>query len=183
MNNKSPFLKSTMTNGLIMGFALVVLSLIVYLLGLGINSKLNWISYLIIIGMLIYAQKQFRTEQGGFASYWQLVGYGTLMAVFAGFISGIWNIILMTVIDPGLWEQTMIEAQNVYLEMGFSEDQVEEMMVNAEKYSSPLITSISMAFGFGLMGFIFSLIISAFLKKENESFDMAMDKIEDNDEK
>lgn len=187
MEKNSIFWKSTMTNGFLLGLAIIVFMLITYVLGVSTTSKIQWFGNVIFIAGLIYGQRQYRNELinnlGQSASYGKLLTYGIAMSVFAGFLAGIYQYLLFTVIDPGLWERNLVEVENLYLEMGFSEDQVAEMMTNASKFNSPILNSIGMAFGYGLVGFIIALITSAFLKKETEDFDTIMKNIETDDEK
>lgn len=187
MENKSLFWKSSMTNGFLLGLAIILFMLITYLMGVSTSSKINWLANVIFIGGLIYGQRQYRTDLintlGHSATYGKLLMFGIAMSVFAGFLAGIYQYLLYTVIDPGLWERNLVEVENLYLDMGFSEDKVAEMMTNASKFNSPILNSIGMAFGYGLVGFIIALITSAFLKKDTEDFDTVMKNIETDDEK
>mgnify|MGYP001572411810 FL=1 len=103
MESKSnPMYKSAMTSGLIVGIALVVFSLLIYIMG--VVKPPFWVSllqYVIIIGGIIYGTKKFRDDDlGGEISYSKALGFGILICVFASIIMGVYMILLMTVIDP-----------------------------------------------------------------------------------
>ena len=61
--------------------------------------------------------------------------------------------------------------EETYLEMGMDYDQVETIMGTVKKFQTPLMMVFSSVFGFTLMGTVFSLITSIFLKKEEPLFD------------
>ena len=65
----------------------------------------------------------------------------------------------------------MKAVEEMYLEKGMSEDQVEMAMKMVSKMQTPLLLMFSSIFGFVLMGTFFSLITSAFIKKEKPLFD------------
>lgn len=168
----NPMYKSAMTSGLILGIALVVFSLIIYIMG--VIKPPFWVSiiqYLIIIGGIIYGTKKFRDEDlGGEISYSKALGFGVLICVFAAIISGIYTVLLMTVIDPEFMNKMMSVVEEEYVKMGMSEEQIDAAMKMFTKMQSPLFMAISTVIGFAFMGTIFSLVTSAFLKKEKSIF-------------
>jgi len=169
----NPMYKSAMTSGLILGIALVVFSLIIYIMG--VVKPPFWvgiIQYLIIIGGIVYGTIKFRDDDlGGEISYSKALGFGILICVFASVISGIYTVILMTVIDPDFINKMMSAIEEEYVKMGMSEDQIEASMKIVGKMQSPVIMAISQVIGFAFMGTIFSLVTSAFLKKDKPIFD------------
>jgi len=169
----NPMYKSAMTSGLILGIALVVFSLIIYIMG--IVKPPFWvgiIQYLIIIGGIVYGTKKFRDEDlGGEISYSKALGFGILICVFAAVVSGIYTVLLMTVIDPDFINKMMSAIEEEYVKMGMSEDQIEASMKIVSKMQSPVIMAITQVIGFAFMGTIFSLVTSAFLKKDKPIFE------------
>ena len=169
----NPMYKSAMTSGLILGIALVVFSLIIYIMG--IVKPPFWvgiIQYLIIIGGIVYGTKKFRDEDlGGEISYSKALGFGILICVFAAVVSGIYTVLLMTVIDPDFINKMMTAIEEEYVKMGMSEDQIEASMKIVGKMQSPVFMAISQVIGFAFMGAIFSLVTSAFLKKDKPIFE------------
>lgn len=169
----NPMYKSAMTTGLILGIALVVFSLIIYMVG--VFKPPFWVSiiqYLIIIGGIVYGTIKFRDEDlGGEISYSQALGFGVLICVFAAVISGIYTILLMTVIDPEYITKLMSVMEEELVSKGMPEEQIEASMKIFSKMQSPIIMAVSTVVGFAFMGTIFSLVTSAFLKKEKSIFE------------
>lgn len=166
-------LKSAMTSGLFLGIALVVFSLIIYVMGvIKPPFYVSILQYLIIIGGIIYGTKKYRDDDlGGEISYSKALGFGVLICVFAAVISGIYTILLMTVIDPEYMSKLMSVIEEEYAKSGLSEEQIEAAMKMVGKMQSPVFMAISTIIGFAFMGTIFSLVTSAFLKKEKPIFE------------
>jgi len=173
----NPMLKSSMTSGLILGIALVVYSLVIYIMGM--IKPPFWvgiINYVIIIAGIIYGTKKYRDEDlGGEISYSQALGFGVLVCIFASIISGIYMILLTTVIDPEYMTKMMSAIEEEYVKLGMSEEQIEASMKMVGKMQSPIFMALSSIIGFAFMGTIFSLITSAFLKKEKSIFEAPTD--------
>ncbi len=169
----NPMLKSAMTTGLFMGIALIIFSLIIYILG--IIKPPFWVSilqYLIIIGGIIYGTKKFRDEDlGGEISYSKALGFGILICLVAAIISGIYTILLMTVIDPEFITKFMSVMEAELVSKGMPEDQIEATMKIMSKMQSPTIMAVTAVISLTFMGTIFSLVTSAFLKKEKSLFE------------
>ena len=174
MESKSnPMYKSAMTSGLIVGIALVVFSLLIYIMG--VVKPPFWVSllqYVIIIGGIIYGTKKFRDDDlGGEISYSKALGFGILICVFASIIMGVYMILLMTVIDPEFMNKMISVIEEEYVKMGMAEEQIDAAMKIVGKMQSPIFMAISTVITFAIMGTIFSLITSAFLKKEKSIFE------------
>lgn len=165
--------KSAMTYGLFVGIALIVFSLLTYVMG--VIKPPFWVSllqYVIIVAGIIYGTKKFRDEDlGGEISYSKALGFGILICVFASVIVGIYMIIFMKVIDPEFMNKMMAVLEEEYAKAGLSEEQIDAAMGMVSKMQSPVIMAIGTVFSFSFMGTIFSLVTAAFLKKEKPIFD------------
>jgi uncharacterized protein involved in cysteine biosynthesis len=165
--------KNAMIYGLILGVILILFHLVQYILG--IYKAPGWVSilnYAIIIGGIVYGTIRFRDDNlGGYISYSKALGSGVLICLFASIIYGFYFYILTSIIDPAYMENVHKVVEETYLEMGMDADQVENMMEMVKKFQTPVIMVLSSVFGFTLMGFVFSLITSIFIKKEEPLFD------------
>lgn len=164
--------KGAMTSGLILGLALIVFSVVLYILG--IYKPPTWVgilNYVLIIGGIFYGQKKFRDDElGGYISYGKALGTGVLVALFASIIYGVYFYLLTAVIDPGYMDQIYAATEEALLEKGNSEDQVEQMLDAAKQYMTPIMLLVSSVIGFVFWGTIFALITSIFVKKNEPMF-------------
>src|SRR6056297_368993 len=102
MNKDNPFIKMTMTYGLITGLVLIIYTLILYMTNnlLDQNFILGILNYVILIAGIIYGTKSYRDQYlNGYISYGKSLGTGVLISVFAGVIMGIFTYLLYEVID------------------------------------------------------------------------------------
>ncbi len=180
MNQKKHSLAHfAMTYGLYMGLALVVYSLILYVASLSFNTSLNSLVYLIIAVGIYLSLKNYRDKQnGGILTFGTGFKLGILVAVFAGFISGVFSYVL-NLLDPSLMEQMLEVQQQALLEKGIPEDQVAQMEDMMRTMTNPLILVISSIFSMALIGVIFSAIIAAIVKKKpTDPFASAVSEVE-----
>lgn len=166
-------MKSAMTYGLILALALIVFHLVQYLMDVYKPPMwVNILNYAVIVGGIVYGTIRFRDDElGGYISYGRALGFGVLITLFASVVYGFYLYLLTAVIDPSYMEGLHRVIEETYLELGMDEDQVETMMTAVKKFQTPLMMLISSIFSFTLMGTIFSLITSIFIKKEEPLFD------------
>jgi len=170
MENQKSAIKPSLSYGLLLGIALIVYSLIMYLLDIDLESKVQWISYLIIAGGLFWAMISFRDKlSGGFITYGKAFGVGFLTGLFAAILSAIFTYIYLTMIDPGMIEEILLNAENKILESdpNMSDEQLEQALSIAEKFTSPIIMTILGFLSSVFFATILSLIIAIFVKREN----------------
>ena len=90
MEQKSTsFWKSAITCGLYMGIAVIIYSVILYVLGQSFNKTLGYLAFIIYIVGIVWAQSNYRKLQGDVLTYGQGVGFATSMMLFAGIIYAI----------------------------------------------------------------------------------------------
>ncbi|HPD96142.1 MAG TPA: DUF4199 domain-containing protein [Tenuifilaceae bacterium] len=169
--NKSN-LNLTMTWGLFLGLVLIVLHLITYLMGVYKSpSWLGILNYVVIIGAMVMAQLKTRNDlQGGYITYGKSLGTGILVALFSSIIYAFYFIILTKFIDPSYMDKMLEVVEELYYQKGMPEDQIQMAMEMARKFTTPIFTALSTMFGFVVMGTIFSLITSAFIKRQEPMF-------------
>ena len=165
--NKTNVWKSSLNWGLIVGIILIIYSVIMFFLGLNLEKWGVWVSYLIMIGGIIYSTINYRDKElGGFISYGQALGFGTLVIFFAGIILSAYSYIEMTIIDTDIPGKILEMAEEALIEQGMPDEQIEVAVEWQKKLMKPGVMVAMGIVGSAFMGFIFSLITSIFLKKE-----------------
>lgn len=166
-------LKNAMTYGLYVGLALIVVHLMQYLFDVYNAPKwVNIITYLIIIGGIVLGTIRARDhELNGYISYSKALGQGVLIGFCASIVFGFYFGLLVGFIDTSYIETMNQLAIDKLLESGMTEDQVEMGMGLMSKFQTPLFMVFSQVLGSTFFAFIFSLITSIFIKKEEPLFD------------
>ena len=155
--------------GLITGLVMTVYSLILNMAGLPQSSPLHYLSFLMLVGGLVYGMRDFKGQNGGFLSYGQGLGVGTLTAGVAGLLSSLVSTFYVKFVDPTVLQRTMDEQRVKMEERGMSDAQIEQAVKIAESMTgfSFLIATLVMLF----FGFLLSLVIAAILKRDQDVFD------------
>ncbi len=160
------FAGSAITHGLLTGIGLVVLSLLGYLFNMAGVSWFSYLSYVILLAGIIWGTLQYRNDgSGGFISYGRALGYGTLISVFAALISSIFIIVFYQYIAPDALEQ--IKAVTAERIIEANPEVTDEQLDVFLRFTSPLVMAITSIFALTFIGFIFSLVTSAFIKKND----------------
>lgn len=165
--NKNDILRHSATYGAIIGFALIIYSILLYIADLSLSRGLGYLSYVIIIAGLYIGIKKFRENEPSEAiKYSKALGVGVLICVFLGFMGSVFTYLQFRFIDPDLVNKILEMTEEKLLDKGLSEDMIEMQSEFMMKFMSPGIMALSSFISYIFMGTVFSLILAAFLKKE-----------------
>ena len=164
--------KFAMYYGALLGLCLMLIALLFWALGVDEQQSVmpSILNNVVIIGFLVYAIMQYRDNvNNGFISYSASLKLGTTVAFFSSIIMAFYTFIYITSLNPdfvvnilNMTEQAMLEA-----DPEISEQQLDLALSMTSKFMQPHWMMIMGVLGGTFMGFLFSLIISIFVKKEN----------------
>ena len=167
-------MKSAFSSGIILGLALTVFTLATYLLELYIYQWVQYLNWVVFIGGIVIFTKKYRDEVcNGVISYGGALGYGVLLSLFASIVVSIVNYVYLGYVDSGFIDYTLEQQEAGMYEQNVPEEQIEVAMEYTRKFTSPIMMAIWGIVGSVFFGLIISLVTSAFLKKEADSFDEA----------
>ena len=150
--------------GLILGIFSVLYFLLLALTNQMSNQALGWLGYIPFIIVVVLAHRAYKAEGDGFMSYGQGLGLGTLVAAVSAVVSSIFSYIYTKFIDTEFYENLREKMEDTWAEQGMSEEQIETASSMMEKFSNSEISLIIGLLGAVFIGFILSLIITAFTK-------------------
>lgn len=179
MENRDGLIKTAIKLGSLIGGVQVLLTLLLYLMGIEYMTKW-WVSIVVIIlaiTLLVIVGKKIRTENGGFISFGNL--FVLLLIAYASsmFIATVFNILLYNVIDPNLaanMQEVVIENTTEMMEgFGMQDDQVEQAVAELENFSQQFtVGRQAVTFLWSIIwGAIISSILAAILKKNPNPFE------------
>jgi hypothetical protein len=155
-----------MTYGAYVGGAFVLITLIRYFIGDFYTNQLQILSFIAITAGIQLGTTRFRDNMnGGAISYGKALGTGTLIAFWASLISGFFMYLLYSIIDPTLLTQ-YLDLMRAQLEEQIAADQVSSLIHFYEKLITPFIMALGEIIGKTLLGFIISLLLSIFIKRD-----------------
>jgi len=178
MEKKTTLLQFTLNYGAILGIVSVIFSLILYITGfMPVNIKrivlISLIGLAITIVFVSAGMKGYRDKVlGGTITYKQALLVGVMIVVFSTILTSFYNLIFNLYIDPE-YNSKVIEASKNWTydwmnNIGAPEGQIEDTMERYDKQlenSTPLKTFFQSLYMSAIFGFILSLIIAAFTKK------------------
>ena len=157
--------------GLLTGVIVSILSFVQLAFISDPESPFRWLSAVAGIVAIVLAHKNFKQLNGGFMSYGQGLGTGTVLSVVAGAISSLFSYIYMTFIDPSYMSRALELTRAKMEARGMEDAQIEQAMSMAAKFSSGPIAVIFGLLITALMGFVVTLLIAAFTKNARPEFE------------
>jgi ABC-type antimicrobial peptide transport system permease subunit len=124
----------------------------------------------VTIVILILAMKEFRTQNDGFMTFGQGLSIGTLASAISGVIAGLFLLAYMKFIDTSVMSRSMDLAREQWEAQGMSDAQMEQAEKMAGMFTSPGALFLFAVLGSVFIGFLFSLVIAAILKKTRPVF-------------
>ena len=164
--------KFAMNYGAVLGLCLMLIALLFWVFGVDEQESVipSILNNMVIIGFLVYAIIQYRDNvNNGVISYGSSLKLGTTVAFFSSVIMAVYTFIYITYLNPdmlanilNITEQTMLEANPE-----ISDQQLDLALSMTAKFMQPHWMMIMGVLGGTFLGFLFSLIISIFVKKDN----------------
>jgi pheromone shutdown protein TraB len=173
-NKKKSLLANSLQYGLYTAAAYVLFSLLLYVIDVKQTGWINYLSFLILIAGIVVGTIAFRDKfSGGFLSYGRCLASGVLISIVVGLVMALYSFLFFNYFDPGALAGMMEASEQEMMNRGMTDEQIDQALAFSGKLMSPAFLGISSFLSMALIGTIISLITSAFLKKEDNSFDGA----------
>ena len=163
--------------GLITGAAIVVFSLIMFLMDLYLNKAVNWIGYIFLIAGMIFGTLEFRKKYAnGFLTYGKAFSSCFWIGLFAGILASLYLFVFIQFIHPGFINELLDQARANMLasQPNMTDEQVEQALSISAKFMSPVMMVVWGLAAYAAISAIFGLILAIFLKKEDPSLNTNM---------
>ncbi|MFD2521347.1 DUF4199 domain-containing protein [Emticicia soli] len=152
--------------GIITSVVIIIYSVISYMTGLFKNTASSYLSFLFLLGGIIFAVKEYKTLSNNFLSFGEGLGVGTLMSAVTGLISSLFSIVYMLMIDTTIMQQLGAMQEEQLEKRGMTPEEIDQTMEMMSKFSSPGMLFVFAVLGYIFFGFIWSLIVAAVQKNE-----------------
>jgi hypothetical protein len=157
--------------GVITGVASIVYNVILIITEKNQNQALSALGLIILVVGMVYAMREFKTENTGYMSYGQGLGIGTLIAAISGLLGATFMMFYTQFIDSNFMQKTLDTARDDMERRGMSDAQIDAGMQFSEKMMSPGIMFATGVFFSIFIGFIVSLIIAAIMRRNKPVFE------------
>lgn len=158
--------------GLLTGLISIIYLFLTFATGQVANQVLQWVGIIIPIGGIYLAHRAFKKLNGGFMSYGEGLGIGTVLSLVSGIVSALFNYVYKAFIDPDVQTQTMDAMRKKFEEKGGMTDaQIDQTLSMTAKFSTgPIGLAIGIV-GALIMGVLISLVVAAFTKNPKPEFE------------
>lgn len=156
--------------GLIYTLLSVALNLIMYISGTQLSLKFvsTILNFLVVFGSLYAGIVAIRNEvTNGFASYGDCLKSGMQITAAASILLTIYFYVFITFIDVDFIDNLMTESKKQLIESGATEDEIEAQMNAMAMVRSPWVLNLGGFLGNFFYGFVASLILAFFAKRED----------------
>jgi hypothetical protein len=171
-NKRNSMLNTALVYGSLLALSNILLGIVYYLMNMQFDESQQYIGLVLSIVFIVLGILNHRNKNlNGYISYGNALGTGVMISLVAGIIGAVYFLVFSQYIDPEYMSKMMEHAETVYLEKGYSEEEVSRIIEGQRMMSSPLIMFFTTIIVSVLAGLIISLIVSIFLRKENPSFE------------
>ena len=162
--------KFVLNYGLLLGILLVVVGVIMYVTNNHLSPHWSFmlITLAIMIAVMTYGIKAFKAENGGFLSLGEAIKVAVGMGLIAAIISGLWTVLLATVIEPDYMTQ-MADIQREQMVEQFpemSDAQIDNALEMGAPFRSPWINFASALVINMFLGLIIGLIVGLIMRQK-----------------
>ncbi|MFD2935741.1 DUF4199 domain-containing protein [Spirosoma flavum] len=152
--------------GAILGLALMGITLVMYLTDQATNPWFSGLTIGAMVAFLIIAMRDYRSLNAGYMAYGEGLSVGSLASAVAGILSSAFVTFYNVVIDPTIQQKAFEQAREKMEEQGtMSDESIDQAMEWSQKLQSPGFTFIAGVFGTLFIGFLLSLIVAAFIRR------------------
>lgn len=168
MEEKSPSAgQSALYYGLIVGVAMIVVHLILFLASMQKETAGIIISLAVITAGIVFVSLDYRNKKlNGFISYGKAVKIGFLTMLFAAFIVAAYTFVYHSYINPNDIQEAKIEAAQQIYNYGLDPEAEAQQLKIQEYVHTPIVYAVGAIFSYAILGIIIALITSIFVKKE-----------------
>ena len=163
---KTTVASNALNYGLITGAVLIVYSLLLYIANLYLNKSLGYISYIFLLGGMVWGTLEYRKKAGnGFLTYGQAFNSCFLIGLIAGILATIYMFVFVKYINPGFINEIIEQARVKLQTQNLTDDQIETALDYTRKFTTPAMMTIWGLVIYAIISAVLGLITAIFLKK------------------
>ncbi|HSW67045.1 MAG TPA: DUF4199 domain-containing protein, partial [Bacteroidales bacterium] len=158
----------SMNMALPVGSLLILLSILIYILGLNPRDGWMYLSYAILLGGIIWSMLKLRDKhRDGAITYGDSFLTGLLTGLYSGIIMGIYTFVFYKFFDPAQLQVLKDMAEEAILMSGtpLTDEQIETAITWSHKFMTPGWLSISEVLNAAFISLLIALVVAIFIKR------------------
>ncbi len=165
MEEKSSIMPIGIKYGVLSAVISIVYTLLLYVTNLFLNSSLGFLSVVITVLLLVFACREYKTNNEGFMALGTGFKLNMLVMVLSSIPSALFNYIYTKYIDTTISETTKNFQRAQFEKQGMSDEQIEQAMSMAASFTSPEFILMAGLGGGLFMGAIIAIVVAFAMKK------------------
>ena len=162
--------KFAMNYGTVLGVFLVLIALLLWFFGVDEKQSVipSILNNMVIFGFIVYSISQYRDNiNNGFISYSESLKLGTTVSFFSSIIMAFYTFIYVTYLSPDMLADILKMTEQSVLQSNpeVSEEDLDFALEMTGKFLQPHWLMIMGVLSGTFMGFLYSLIVSFFVKR------------------
>ncbi len=171
---KTSLFNNAVKYGLYTAAALILMSLLLFALNLHMITWLSYLQYVILIAGIVMATIHYRDKiNSGYISFGKAFQTGLYISLLIGILMAVYLWVYYALINPNGIQEIMEMSEQMLLDKGFSDEMIDAQLAVTGKMMKMPILNLMAFVGMTFWGIIISLITSAILKKNDDSFNGA----------
>lgn len=152
--------------GALLGLILIAYFVVLVTIGADTTQGFGrWSGLLLNAGILVLAHLYFREQGDGYMSYGQGLGIGFFTGLFSGVMYSAFFLVFVTYIDLDFMQLLQDAQRQAMEESGASEEQIEQGMKMAARFSTPGFLFLFSVMGTVILQMAVALAVSVFTQR------------------
>ncbi len=163
------FIEPALIYGSIVGVIYIVISVILSIANANFSVTRQVVDIALPVVGIIFCLIMYRKEYlGNHISYGRAFGMGVSMMLIMGILVAVYNYIYTAFINPDFFKEAQVVLEEKLINKNIDPRQIEFAIEKSAWVRTPFYSSLMAIVNFVVMGSIASLVIAAFVKKEDE---------------
>jgi len=158
----------TLKHGGVGGLATSLFSLVLMLAGLGESGGVGSLVYVIVIGVILWAQIDYRRSEMLPVEYGDAFKVGAMTSLYIGVITIVYGLLHWNVIDPETGARALAAAEAAMAEQNLPPEQIEQAMAAQKMILSPVVAPVVGGIVTCIAGIIISLLSAIGTRRADE---------------
>jgi len=178
MNLEKKPLPSVLSTGIRYGVLLGIINIAYFMVLVTVGADTTqgfgrWSGLLLNAAILVLAHLYFREQGNGYMSYGQGLGIGFLTGLVSGFLYSLFFIVFISYIDTDFMRVLQDAQREAMEESGVSEEQIEQGMKIAARFSTPGFLFLFSVIGTVIIQMAVALAVSIFTQRPDNRMPQA----------
>jgi FtsH-binding integral membrane protein len=153
--------------GLIGAVVSIAWFLVMSVAGMNMQGPAQYVSWIVVIVLIVLAHKYFKDNGDGYMSYGQGIGIAFWYGLVSGVIGSIFTYIYVKFVDTTFMDNIRDQQLEAFEKQGMSDAQIEQAMQFSSMFTKPEMMLVMGLIGGIILSVVVGLIVTIFTQKKS----------------